>query len=63
MERNKICIIIKSNYKDNKEQRVVIECVDNTDFCTDIEKNEIKIQEIVSYYVKIFETTGGKVKK
>ena len=53
----------KSRYDGNVDQRVVIACADSTDFCASGEKYEIKIQEIITYYAKIYETEGGKDQK
>ena len=63
LEKKKIGIIIKSKYKGIIEQRVVIAYVDDADFCTSGENCEQKMQEIISYYMKMYEATGGKVQK
>ena len=43
LKRKKLGIIIKSNYKGKTEQRVVIACADDVDFCTSREKSEMKM--------------------
>ena len=63
MERKKIGIIINSKCKGNIEQRVIIAYADNADFCTSGENSDMKMQEIVSYYMKMHKATGGKVQK
>ena len=45
-ERNKLGIIIKSKYEGKTEQKVVIACADDADFCTSGENSEIKLHEI-----------------
>ena len=41
----------------------MIAYVDDADFCTSGENSEMKMQEIISYYMKMYEATGGKVQK
>ena len=63
LERKKIGIIIKFKCKGNTEQIVVIVHLDDEYFCTSSENSEMKMQEIVSYHMKMHEATGGKVQK
>ena len=42
---------------------MVIAHVDDAYFCTSGVNSEMKMQEIVSYYIKMHEDTGGKMQK
>ena len=42
---------------------MVIECAYDVDFFTSGKNSEMKMQDIVSYHMKMHEATGGKVQK
>ena len=63
LEKKKLGMQIELNLNGKIEQRVVIAYVDDADFCTIGDDCEIKMQKIVSYYLKMYEATGDKVQK
>ena len=63
LDKNKLGIIIRSSYNGEIEQIVVISHVNNVDLCASGEECEKKIQEIIIYCEKMYETTWGKVQK
>ena len=56
-------MIMRSKCKGDIEQRVSIVHVDDADLHTSGENCETKMQDIISYFMKINKTTGGKVQK
>ena len=63
LENKQLGIRIEPKCNGKIEQRVVIPCVDDADFCTSGANNERKNQEIASCHVKMYEATGGKARK
>ena len=63
LEKKKLGTKIESKHDGNIEQRVVIACVDDADFCTSRDDSETKMQKIVSHHVRMHEATGGKAQK
>ena len=45
---------MKSKHDEKEVQRVEIVFVDDSDFCTKGDESEIKMQEIVDYYVSMY---------
>ena len=63
LEKKKLGMKIELNITGKIEQRVVIACVDDADFCTSGDDCEIKMKKITSCYWKMHIATGGKVQK
>ena len=61
--KKKLGVIIRSSCSGEIEQNVLTSHVDDADFCTSCEECEKKMQEIINYYAKMHEATGGKVQK
>ena len=63
MEKNFSGIFIKSKLNSYEENRVVISCSYDTDFCASSLERERKMQDITNLLTQMHEATEGKVKK
>ena len=61
LEKKRIDLIIRSIDYRHIEQRVVASFADDVHFSTSWREHESKIQEVVSYCIKIREVTRGKL--
>ena len=55
--------MLTSKHNNIEVQRNAIASVDNSDFCSGEVEWELKMQEIINYYLNMHEATGGKVQK
>ena len=63
IENKRLGTMITSKINHKEVKRVVIVLVDDGYYCTSRVENEEKIQEIINYYVAMYEPTRGKVQK
>ena len=61
LKTKRLSLIIRSINGNKVERRVASVCVFDTNFYTSRVEYEEKMQEIISYYAKIHESTGGRL--
>ena len=61
MEKKRLRLILRSVDGSRVKQRIIVTSLDYSDFCTSSSVHEIKMQELMIFYVSMGEAIGGEL--